>query len=62
MKKYYRIKEAADLLNLDPSQIYRLIQQNRIRIAGKRPLRVTLGALRQWLRGRYPCIDIIFSH
>ena len=50
------------MLGLDTSQIYRLIQQNRIKVVGRKPLRVTLEGLQQWLRSRYPSIEIIFSN
>ena len=62
MSKRYRISDAAQMLGLDTSQIYRLIQQNRIKVVGRKPLRVTLEGLRQWLRSRYPSIEIIFSN
>ena len=61
LNKRYRIKDAAQMLGLNPSQVYRLIQQNRIKVAGRKPLRVTLEGLRQWLRSRYPSIEVIFG-
>ena len=62
MNKRYRIKDAAQMLGLNPSQVYRLIQQNRIKVVGRKPLRVTLESLRQWLRSRYPFIEVIFGN
>ena len=62
MSKRYRIRDAAQMLGLDTYQIYRLIQQNRIKVVGRKPLRVTLEGLQQRLRSRYPSIEIIFSN
>ena len=62
MNKRYRIKDAAQILDLNPSQVYRLIQQNRIKVVGRKPLRVTLESLPQWLRSRYPSIELSLIH
>ena len=50
------------MLGLNPSQVYRLIQQNRIKVVERKPLRVTLEGLRQLLRNRYPSIEVILGN
>ena len=59
MPKQFKIKRVAELLGTRKEHVYRMIKNNKLRLSGTKPYRVSLNELKRYMLDQYPVMMFI---
>ena len=59
LPKQFKIKRVAELLGTRKEHVYRMIKNNKLRLSGTKPYRVSLNELKRYMLDQYPVMMFI---
>ena len=59
MPSQFKIKRVAELLGTRKDHVYRMIKNNKLRLSGTRPYRISLKELKRYMLDQYPVMMFI---
>ena len=59
LPKQFKIKRVAELLGTRREHVYRMIKNNKLRLSGTKPYRVSLNELKRYMLDQYPVMMFI---
>ena len=56
LPRQFKVKKVAELLGTRKDHIYRMVKNNKLRLSGTRPYRISLNELHRYMLDQYPVL------